>query len=78
MRCLLVANPKETGDREQGTSCPYLGHSLPPIPQRLEDRRKEQGKRRRNRRRKRQEVRTNSPQGLPGPFWVVLNGPEQR
>lgn len=76
-----MLNPKETGDREQGTSCPYLGHSSLPNPQRHGDGRKEQGKRRRRRRkirRKRQEVRTNSPHWLPGPFWVVLNGPEQR
>lgn len=30
----MLLNPKETGDREQGTSCPYLGHSPLPIPRR--------------------------------------------
>lgn len=29
-------------------------------------------------RRMRQGLRANSPRWLPGPFWVVLNGPEQR
>lgn len=82
MRCLLDAKSKRKQETEQGTSCPYSGHSPLPIPQRHGDRRKEQGGRRRRRRkmrrRKRQEVRANSPHWLPGPFWVVLNGPEQR
>lgn len=30
----MLLNPKQTGDREQGTSCPYLGHSPLPISQR--------------------------------------------
>lgn len=30
----MLLNPKQTGDGEQGTSCPYLGNSPLPIPQR--------------------------------------------
>lgn len=37
----MLLNPKQTGDREQGTSCPYLGHNPLPISQRR--RRREEG-----------------------------------
>lgn len=76
----MILNPKETGDRP-GNKLSLLSHSPLPTPQNRKDGRKEQGERRRRRRkirRERQEVRANSPHWLPGPFWVVLNGPEQR
>lgn len=81
MRCLLNAKSKANRRQRAGNKLSLLGsQSSTDFPEGAEDRRKEQGKRRRRRkmRRERQEVRTNSPHWLPGPFGVVLNGPEQR
>ena len=74
-----MLHPNETGDREQGTSCPFSGHMSTDSPK---ARRQEEGSGQEEEEEEdeeeEEEVRTHSPHWLPGPIWVDLNGPEQR
>lgn len=80
LRCLLQSDANRRQVRKQAVPTRATSPLTDLPPKRAEDGRKERDRRRKRKRRtkKRQEVRTNSPHWLPGPFWVVLNGPEQR
>lgn len=72
----LLLNPKQTGDGEQGTSCPYLGNSPLPIPQRRGRReegtgQEEEEKKKDERGRKWGQTHHTGYLGRLGSFWMV-------
>lgn len=72
----LLLNPKQTGDGEQGTSCPYLGNSPLPIPQRHGRReegtgQEEEEKKKDERGRKWGQTHHTGYLGRLGSFWMV-------
>lgn len=72
----LLLNPKQTGDGEQGISCPYLGNSPLPIPQRHGRReegtgQEEEEKKKDERGRKWGQTHHTGYLGRLGSFWMV-------